>query len=596
MLLVLVYGVFLVLLAGVAGTLSVVTGGHFSNAIVGTTVAHDRALVGLWADENVQADELRPGALTAERRMALARELAIVAARSGIQHLELLSAEGELLLSSMPGQTAANGPGLAGFSDATSGAVGARLLADAGPAAPTGVSGPVIQEFLPLVESGGGIVAVFGIWRDARPALAALDAARTDVLIVTGVAAAVHAVVLTLIFRAAHGRLIAQSKALLETTRRDPLTGMLNHGAAVAALAERLELARGAGAPLSVALVDVDNFRLLNETHGHAAGDAVLHQVSSSLGKLTPSGFVTGRYGPDEFVLVGPPVATEVVDHVVNQVREGLRRVAVQFANSEPLPVTVSAGIATFPTAARGATDLLAAATNALGEAKASGGDSVRSANTPSDVAPEHPTFNALQGLVIAVDTKDRYTKRHSEDVARYALFLGRQIGLTPTQLEQLRLAGLLHDVGKVGIPDALLRKPGSLTLEERSIIEQHVALGDMIVRDLPDIEIVRAGVRYHHERWDGGGYLEHLSGDRIPLIARILAVCDTFSAMTTTRPYRKALSVSEALKRLGDAAGTQLDERLVNLFIKAMDSVGDAPRPEDETSRVHLWLPARAS
>jgi HD-GYP domain-containing protein (c-di-GMP phosphodiesterase class II) len=212
------------------------------------------------------------------------------------------------------------------------------------------------------------------------------------------------------------------------------------------------------------------------------------------------------------------------------------------------------------------------------------------------DPSVEQPTFTALHGLVIAVDTKDRYTKRHSEDVARYAVFLGRHLGLLPEQLEQLRLAGLLHDVGKVGIPDTILRKPSALSYEERHIVEQHVALGDLIVRDLPHIGIVRAGVRYHHERWDGAGYLDHLAGDQIPMIARMLAVCDAFSAMTTSRPYRKAMTVADALKRLGDAAGSQLDERLVTRFVWAMDNAADAPRPEDDTARVRLWMPARAT
>ena len=112
--------------------------------------------------------------------------------------------------------------------------------------------------------------------------------------------------------------------------------------------------------------------------------------------------------------------------------------------------------------------------------------------------------FDVLQGLVIAVDTKDRYTKRHSEDVARYAMFLAERLGLTPDEIRTIGVAGLLHDVGKIGIPDQILRKPGRLTDAEYEVVQQHVALGDMIVRDLPDIESVRAGIRHHHERWDG--------------------------------------------------------------------------------------------
>ncbi len=187
-------------------------------------------------------------------------------------------------------------------------------------------------------------------------------------------------------------------------------------------------------------------------------------------------------------------------------------------------------------------TGLLTVAALTLQEAKASGGDAVRYAGIGMDAPAEARTFDVFQGLILAVDTKDRYTKRHSEDVARYGVFLARQLGSSPELIATIRIAGLLHDVGKIGIPDQILRKPGRLTEDEYAIVKQHVALGDLIVRDLPDIELIRAGVRHHHERWDGDGYLDRLAGEEIPLIARILAVGDAFSAMTTTRPYRKAL------------------------------------------------------
>ena len=140
--------------------------------------------------------------------------------------------------------------------------------------------------------------------------------------------------------------------------------------------------------------------------------------------------------------------------------------------------------------------------------------------------------------------------------------------------------AGRLHDIGKIGIPDKILRKPAALTEQEYETVKQHVALGDLIVRDLPDLAEIRAGIRHHHERWDGKGYLHHLAGEDIPEVARILAVCDAFSAMTTTRPYRKALSVDEALTRLEDAAGSQLDERLVIAFVTGIRTVATAPLP----------------
>jgi HD-GYP domain-containing protein (c-di-GMP phosphodiesterase class II) len=234
---------------------------------------------------------------------------------------------------------------------------------------------------------------------------------------------------------------------------------------------------------------------------------------------------------------------------------------------------------------------LLTTAAVTLLEAKASGGDAIRFAGRESEVSGERQTFDVFQGLILAVDTKDRYTKRHSEDVARYAVFLARQLELDDEMIRILRVTGLLHDVGKIGIPDHILRKPGSLTDAEYRIVKQHVALGDVIIRDLPNVEQIRAGVRHHHERWDGGGYLHGLAGEEIPLIARILAVGDAFSAMTTTRPYRKALSVKEALRRLEDAAGTQLEERLVVAFVGGLESEADAPFP-GEDGGTRLWTP----
>src|SRR5262249_37981850 len=149
--------------------------------------------------------------------------------------------------------------------------------------------------------------------------------------------------------------------------------------------------------------------------------------------------------------------------------------------------------------------------------------------------------FSILDGLVTAVDRKDHYTRAHSEEVTRLALLLGSGLGLSPETLRALRLAGLLHDVGKIGIPDRILKKPGPLTFEEAEVMNCHPALGEAIVAGLPDTADIRTGVRSHHERWDGKGYPDGLAGEAIPLLGRLLAVADCFSAMTTSRPYRAA-------------------------------------------------------
>ena len=205
---------------------------------------------------------------------------------------------------------------------------------------------------------------------------------------------------------------------------------------------------------------------------------------------------------------------------------------------------------------------------------------------------PRRPASTSLQGLVFAVDTKDRYTRAPLAGCRALRSVPGPTDWSVEEDLKTLHIAGLLHDVGKIGVPDFILRKPGKLTPDETEVVKQHVALGDMIVRDLPQITSVRAGIRNHHERWDGRGYLDGLSGQDIPHIARILAVADAFSAMTTTRPYRKAFEVREAIVRLGDAAGSQLDERLVRTFIQALETAPNAPIPNADIPAHALWVP----
>ena len=274
----------------------------------------------------------------------------------------------------------------------------------------------------------------------------------------------------------------------------------------------------------------------------------------------------------------------------LERLRTRLADHALQFDESERLPLTVSAGVCTYPEHADSVTELLTTAAVTVQEAKSGGGDTICFAGRTTETGGEARTFDVYQGLILAVDTKDRYTKRHSEDVARYAVFLASRMGLDEETIHTIRVAGMLHDVGKIGVPDHILRKPAALTDEEYRIVQQHVALGDMIVRDLPNVELIRAGVRHHHERWDGNGYLHRLAGEDIPLVARMLAVGDAFSAMTTTRPYRKALDVREALRRLEDAAGTQLDATLVASFVDGIENDPAAPLPGSDAGR--LWTP----
>jgi HD-GYP domain-containing protein (c-di-GMP phosphodiesterase class II) len=171
------------------------------------------------------------------------------------------------------------------------------------------------------------------------------------------------------------------------------------------------------------------------------------------------------------------------------------------------------------------------------------------------------------QSLTAAIDAKDSYTYGHSERVARIAVTLGRQLDLQEEELSDLFLAGLLHDIGKIGIRDAVLSKQGELTTEEFEHVKQHVLIGYSILQNLRPIAHLLPGVRNHHERFDGTGYPDGLAGETIPMMARILAVADAYDAMTTSRPYRHAISVAQVESILSEGAGTQWDPSVIDAF-----------------------------
>ncbi|HEV7200466.1 MAG TPA: diguanylate cyclase [Candidatus Limnocylindria bacterium] len=593
-LLALVFGIFLVLIGLTATALVVVTAMHLSSATLNAVVSRDRSLVELFVNGNVTAADIDQNGPSRASAEALEAKLGTLTAEDEILRIDLRGLDGAILASSDPELRGTNPGASTALQSAIAGEPSISLL-DAVAATDAGDTvldtSQVVQEYLPLLSDEGEPLAVVAVWRDAAPLLSGVDAARRDIVIVTLAAAILLGVVLLGVFWAAQKRILRQQADLVEAERRDPLTNLLNHGAVVTLMAEAVETARAKGRRFGLALVDIDNFRLFNDTHGHDAADQVLLRVADWLQREDGEDKAIARYGPDEFLLVLPGADRVDMEAAVNRIRTGLSGVSVQFGESEQLPVTVSAGICLYPDHADSVTELLSAVTVAVGEAKASGGDAVCVAQLGDERQKAvSGSFDVLQGLVIAVDSKDRYTKRHSEDVARYAVFLAGQLGLDQDLRRTIHLAGLLHDVGKIGIPDHLLRKPSKLTAEEFDVFKQHVALGDAIVRDIPNVDLVRAGIRHHHERWDGNGYLEGLEAGEIPIIARVLAVADAFSAMTTTRPYRKALSVEEALKRLGDAAGRQLEEDLVVAFIKGMETAPDAPIPAERPSGI--WRP----
>ena len=588
-------GSVLVLVGVTASALVALTSAHLSSASLRVVVNRDAALAeyvvtDLFAGRPIVLDSPDPADVE-----AIGAGLAALTRAEGLLRVEIRSLDGRVVYSDAASVIGLHAGSSAAMAEARRGKATAALAENGAPdnaaGPPLGVAS-VVEEYLPILDRDREPVAVVALWRDVGSVMGSIGGTLRDVMLVTVAAGLLLSGVLFLVFRASHARLSRQHDQLMETTRRDALTGMLNHGTVVTLLADEIERAREAKGRIGVALIDVDNFRLFNETHGHDAADEVLLRVAGLVRGGSVDGDIVARYGPDEFLLVRPGVGEAEMESAIARLRAELADVSVQFGDSERLPVSISAGICAYPEHAASVTELLTEAAVAVGEAKASGGDQVRTARTEeeSGEAVVGGSFDVLQGLVIAVDTKDRYTKRHSEDVARYAVFLAERMGLDKDLQRTIHLAGLLHDIGKIGIPDVILRKPSKLTAEEFGVFQQHVALGDAIVRDVPNVEVVREGIRHHHERWDGNGYLEGLEGEGIPIIARVLAVADAFSAMTTTRPYRKALPLQEALKRLGDAAGSQLEEDLVVAFIAGIETAPDAPLPGDEP--ITIWRP----
>jgi len=212
--------------------------------------------------------------------------------------------------------------------------------------------------------------------------------------------------------------------------------------------------------------------------------------------------------------------------------------------------------------------------------------ESIRDAieNLKRAARENHELFiNSIRALAAAIDAKDPYTRGHSERVARYASQVAREMGLTPEDVRRVRLSALLHDVGKIGIDDRILRKPTALTEEEFEVMKSHPTKGAAIMETIPQLRDVIPGMKHHHERWEGGGYPDGLSGEDIPLQARIVSVADTFDAMTTTRPYQRAMDIRFVFQRLRDLAGNRFDPTIVEALINSYDKGELVPIAREE-------------
>jgi diguanylate cyclase (GGDEF)-like protein len=343
----------------------------------------------------------------------------------------------------------------------------------------------------------------------------------------------------------------------------------------------------------SLAIFDLDNFKTINDILGHGSGDDALKKLAKCMKKEKRTTDILTRYGGDEFVMIMPE--TKAIDAVT--LLERIRDKVQQIKLTQNLPMTISCGIAEHSfKAIDSSREVMRRADLALYEAKSAGRNCVKvwdktmSKTINNDIEnekikklqrriaglseqAEKVFIQSIWGLVQALEAKDPYSKKHSENVMYYAVGIAKTMKIAPEQIDVILRAAMIHDIGKIGIPDAILTKPAKLTPRERSVIEQHPLIAVRILEKMTFLEQEIAIIRHHHEKWNGHGYPDGLSNSAIPLGARIMAIADTFDALTSNRTYHKARSIAEAIEILVDSSGYDYAPKVVEGMVSWVEN-----------------------
>ncbi|MFC1865453.1 diguanylate cyclase [Chloroflexota bacterium] len=379
----------------------------------------------------------------------------------------------------------------------------------------------------------------------------------------------------------------------------DELTGLHNHRSFHDRLEEEIARDSRFGGTFSLIMLDIDLFKSYNDIYGHLAGDQVLRKVGRYLQNSVRNIDLAFRYGGEEFVVILPEARLDDAYKVAERIRKTIE----SQTSSRAMPITASLGVGNWPNDGVMKEEVIGMADAALYRAKQTGRN--RTCLSSDVLKPDSSligieleakprALSMIYALAATVDAKDNYTYGHSKKVSEYAVAVAEKLNMAQDKMSTVRGASLLHDIGKVGVPDSILNKKEPLTDDEWKPIKGHPKLGVEILRHVIDLAKCLPAILHHHEHFDGSGYPAGLKGDQIPLEARILSVADSYDAMTSPRPYRKQLRMEEAVSELQRCAGTQFDPEIVDLFCeiikpKKIRSLGTKIKDTEEPDNQEL-------